>query len=127
MVPGSTYAKFHAFLLNGKYRMNFFRVLRLVFFIIKHKIKQNKKFRWLHILLCLYRPWQSMYQISCFYIEWKVSNEFFVFFFGVFFMIKHKIHKITKIVWLHIQFGFYGTWQYICQFSCFYLEWEAHN
>ena len=56
----------------------------------------------------------------------KLLVTFCVIFF-VFFMIKHKIYKNTKIALLHIYFCFYGSWQYICQISCFSVELELSN
>ena len=109
IIPDSIYMpNFMLFCWMGNIQWIFSGSLFSIFTWLNIKWK-NTKFLWLHIQLCFFHPWQYMYQISCFHIEWKISNEFFVLFLGVFFMIKHKIHKITKNAWLDIQFCFYDN------------------
>ena len=74
------------------------------------------------VYCCVFALDQTNYS---WWLEWEISNGFLNFL--RIFIIKHTKMKNTEIVWLHIQLHFYGSWQYIRQISCFYIECEISN
>ena len=84
-ILGSIRDKFHAFIMNGKFLLGFLCYFIFIF-MIKHKIYKNPKIVLVHIQFCFYGSWQYICQISCFSVEWEISNEFFsCFLFGIFY------------------------------------------
>ena len=60
--------------LNGKCLMDF--LVFFVFLLLNIKWKIQKLFGCIIIQLYFYGSWQYIRQISCFYIECEISNEF---------------------------------------------------
>ena len=80
MVLGSTCAKLNASMLNGKYSMNFFRVICLVYLWLNIKFtKIQKSFRWISGIVSIVQGSTSA-KFRAFILNGKITNEFFVLF-----------------------------------------------